>query len=441
MCADVTLRSSSPGWEGVARRGGFGTIPDMGLFAQFAVRKICLLALLVAGGRAVSAAAVSEAETHFAEEALGKAIADGTLPCAVSVFEENGRREIACLGYADPRTKRPVTMDSVFMQCSQTKSYTGVALAMLIEQGRVSLDDPVSKFLPEFKDLRVVVSETNGVVTTAPAKTPLTVRAAVNHSAGLDFDLPARDVVGWSRRMPVRSAAAEAASRPLAFEPETALKYSNLGLDIAAAIVETVSGVPFETFVETRIIRPLGLKDTTFHPTEEQLARRIVYCDVDGKHPAKPRDGYPNVPPAYSGEGVFAAGGVGLWTTPQDQIAFYHLIMNLGVGDNGVRLLKEETVKNLLCVSSRAKGLKGGYSIGFVTPERGKESDDAWVGHGGAWCNNCHVNWQHRRLRLWVVQYGGGDAPWMPSLEKAAERFFKGAGDGSGVREYTGRMK
>ncbi|MBQ1909622.1 MAG: hypothetical protein II170_06760, partial [Bacteroidaceae bacterium] len=114
------------------------------------------------------------------------------------------------------------------------------------------------------------------------------------------------------------------------------------------------------------------------------------------------------------------------------------MLMNLGLGDNGVRILKEETVKRLLAVSTRPEGM-GGYSLGLSAPV--KDSEDAWFGHGGAWGTNCMVNWHKKQLKLWVVQNAGGGQPWSGDVAKAAEKFFSQSIAGSGVDAYTGRMK
>ena len=124
--------------------------------------------------------------------------------------------------------------------------------------------------------------------------------------------------------------------------------------------------------------------------------------------------------------------------TAADQIKFYKMLMNLGVGDNGVRVLKEETVKSILAVSTRPEGL-GGYSLGLSAPV--KDGEGEWFGHGGAWGTNCVVNWHTKELKLWVVQISGGPQPWNEDVAKAAERFFQSVVDMSEVNAYTGRIK
>ena len=133
----------------------------------------------------------------------------------------------------------------------------------------------------------------------------------------------------------------------------------------------------------------------------------------------------------------FASAGAGLWTTANDQLKFYKMLMNLGVGENGVRILKEETVKSILAVSTRPEGM-GGYSLGLSAPV--KDGEGEWFGHGGAWGTNCIVNWHTKQLKLWVVQINGAQ-PWSGALGKAAEKFFSQTIDNSSVNAYTGRIK
>lgn len=128
----------------------------------------------------------------------------------------------------------------------------------------------------------------------------------------------------------------------------------------------------------------------------------------------------------------------GLWTTANDQLKFYKMLMNLGVGDNGVRILKEETVKELLAKSTRPKGM-GGYSLGLSAPEEDKE--DAWFGHGGAWGTNCMVNWHRKELKLWVVQLCGEPRPWDAARSAAEKKFFQYVIDNTDADAYTGRLK
>ena len=380
-----------------------------------------------------------DSKTTFAKDAMSPFFKSGELTGAISVFYKDGVQETACLGYADPRVKRPITLDDMFMQCSQTKGFCGVTIAILVEEGKISLDDPVSKYLPEFKTLWVRSPEKDGTITLVKAKNTLTVRMVMNHTGGFSFELPNyQRMGGWSRRMPLRSVAVTAAALPILFEPGTKTQYSNVGIDIGAAIVEVVSGKRWEDFLAERVLRPLGMTNSTFWPTESQQARKIEMADVKAGEPAKWREQNEAMQRPYGDDRVFSSAGAGLWTTANDQLKFYKMLMNLGMGDNGVRILKEDTVKSILAVSTRPKGL-GGYSLGLTAPEA--DGDNEWFGHGGAWGTNCMVNWHKKQLKLWVVQYCGNQHPFNVVRAAAAEKFFAQKIDNSGADAYTGRMK
>jgi CubicO group peptidase (beta-lactamase class C family) len=271
------------------------------------------------------------------------------------------------------------------------------------------------------------------------AKNTLTVRIVMNHTGGFAFELPFFQTMGgWSRRMPLRSVAAMAAALPLQFEPGTRDSYSNVGIDIGAAVVEVVTGRRWEDFLSARVLKPLGMTSSTFWPTKEQQAKMIKTYDVKGGRQAKWILHDPSMQRPYGDDRVFASAGAGLWTTANDQLKFYKMLMNLGVGDNGVRILKEETVKSILAVSTRPTRM-GGYSLGLTAPVM--DSDTAWFGHGGAWGTTCSVNWHKKQLKLWVVQLRGGPRPWDRLRNAAADKFFATKIDNSSADAYTGRLK
>ncbi len=380
--------------------------------------------------------------TAFVKEALTPFIESGELPGAISVFYKDGVQETACLGYADVAAKRPITMDDVFMQCSQTKGFCGVTVAMLIEEGKISLDDPVSKYLPEFKELWVEKSNKDGVRILEKAKNVLTIRMVMNHTGGITGSISAKAVAirggGWSGGASLRSTAAIAAETPLYFEPGTAVRYSNTGIDIGAAIVEVVTGQRWEDFLKERLFVPLGMNSTTFYPSDKALETQIEMYDCVKGAPAKYRRENPAMQRPYNGPHIFPSAGAGLWTTANDQLKFYKMLMNLGVGENGVRILKEETVKNLLAVTTRPQTM-GGYSMGLTAPK--VDTETSWFGHGGAFGTNCSVNWHRKELKLWVVQITGNPRPWEKPRHAAADKFFKYVIDNSGIDAYTNRVK
>ncbi|MBQ6136019.1 MAG: beta-lactamase family protein [Kiritimatiellae bacterium] len=401
---------------------------------------VAAMAAVVAG--CCTGRCAKDSGTSFMKDALAPWIESGELPGAISILYNDGVEEVECAGWADVAARRPITLDDAFMQCSQTKGFCGVTVAKLVEEGRLNLDDPVSKYLPEFATLWVNGGETNGVKTLLRAKNTLTVRMCLNHTGGFPFEICAKQGGirggGWSGGAPLRQTAAIAAASALLFEPGTKVQYSNTGIDIAAAVVEIVTGKKWENYLKETVLDPLGMESTWFWPTDGHLKTQIEMYDCHDKAPATWKSENPMEQRPYNGPNVFASAGAGLWTTARDQVKFYKMLMNLGMGDNGVRILKEETVKSILAVTTRPKEL-GGYSLGLAAPI--EDGEDQWFGHGGAWGTNCMVNWHRKQLKLWVVQLNGNPRPWDAARYKAADDFFKAQADNSAADAYTGRVK
>ncbi len=381
-----------------------------------------------------SFADVRDSGTRFMETAIKPYIESGECVGAISILYDNGVQESTCLGWANREEKRAIAMNQSFMQCSQTKGFCGVTVAILIEEGKISLDDPIGKYLPEFKNPKVAIKDEKGnVVSLVDAKTPITIRMLMNHTSGVIVEVPTKLAKGWPS-ISLRETALEAAKNHLLFEPATKVQYSNAGIDVAAAIVEVVTKKPWDVFLKERVLEPLEMKDTTFNPTDEHLKNSIsLYQYAKGKKPEfilfrKA------MPLPHNGSHINASAGGGAWTTALDQLKFYKMLMNLGVGENGARILKEETVKNLFATSTRPKEF-GKYSLGIFI------SDDGWFGHGGAWGTRCFVNWQKKQLKLWVTQ--GVDSKYMTCnaiRDKTENEFFKSKASAN-IDEYTGRMK
>ena len=407
------------------------------------IKGLALMAMLVMLSNCTTAqTGAIESKTSYAKDALQEYVESGQLPGAISVLYKDGVQETCCIGYADVESKRPITMNSAFMQCSQTKGFCGVTIAKLVEEGRLSLEDPVSKYLPEFETLWVRVEKSDSVIVLNKAKNVLTVRMVMNHTGGFPFEVSVKRREarggGWSGGARVRQVASVAAETMLRFEPGTNVRYSNTGIDIGAAIVEIITGMRWEDYLKKEVLDPLGMKDTWFWPTDKQIENKIELYEYQENAPAVWVEEMAWEQRPYNDDHVFASAGAGLWTTANDQLKFYKMLMNLGLGDNGVRILKGETVKDLLAVSTRPAEL-GGYSLGLTAPV--EDTEDSWFGHGGAWGTNCSVNYHKKELRMWVVQRAGGPQPWKAEMDKAAEKFFMQNYDQSGISAYTGRTE
>jgi CubicO group peptidase (beta-lactamase class C family) len=379
-------------------------------------------------------AQITDSKTAYAAEAVKPFIDSGLLPGIINIFSQGNVQETVLCGWAHVDQKIPIRMDQLFMQCSQTKGFCGVTIAILVEEGRISLDDPISKYLPEFKNLKVAVKGKDGKTVLVPAKNAPTIRMAMNHTAGFIMEIKQKLNKGWPS-VPLRESARIVAGLPLLFEPGTKVSYANTGVDVAAAVVEVVTGQKWDVFLKERVLDPLGMKDSSFNPTDEQLSRVISLYETPPGKKAIYKRCHSIMPLPHNGPNIHPSAGAGLWTTANDQLKFYRMLMNLGIGDNGVRILKEETVKNLLATSSRPAGMEK-YSLGFAVGNNGE------FGHGGAWGTKCTVNWKTKQLELRVVQVTQGHArPWEGALKKAAEKFFTAHLDTSSSDSYTGRMK
>lgn len=390
--------------------------------------------LLLLAAVAFESAGIMESGTSFAEEEFKPFIDSGELPGIIAVFQKGNIQETACLGWADVEKKRPIAMDQIFMQCSQTKGFCGVTIAILAEEGKISLDDPISKYLPEFKELKVSVKDKDGRETLVPAKNVPTIRMAMNHTAGFLMEIPEKLAKGWPS-VTLRDSARIIAAKPLLFEPGTKASYANTGIDVCAAIAEIVTGKKWDIFLKERVFDPLGMKDATFNPSDEQLSTMICMYNVQSGKKAVYRPSHSIMPLPHNGPDIHPAAGAGLWITANDQLKFYRMLMNLGVGDNGARILKEETVKKLLAKSTRPAGMEK-YSLGLWVDDNGE------MGHGGAWGSKCTVNWKTRRLELRVVQVFPGRLPaWDKAWDRVSGKFFGAQSVKSGVDAYTGRMK
>lgn len=175
------------------------------------------------------------------------------------------------VGWADVAAHKPMQADSMFWIASQSKPITAAALMLLVDEGKVNVDDPVEKVLPEFRGQMVVAEKDAEHVLLRRPSHPITVKNVLSHTSGLPFqsalEVPTLDLFPLVAR--VRSYA----MTPLEFEPDSKYQYSNAGINTAARVIEVVAGMPFERFLQERLFQPLGMTDTTFWPSEVQVAR------------------------------------------------------------------------------------------------------------------------------------------------------------------------
>jgi len=187
------------------------------------------------------------------------------------VANKNQTLSLEAVGFANIAKKKKMTGDAIFWIASQSKPITATALMMLVDEGKVRVDDPVEAYLPEFKDQWLAVEQDPNHILLKKPKHPITVRNILSHTSGLPFasaiETPTFD------RLPLRTAVRSYALTPLQSQPDMKYQYSNAGINTAGCIIEVVSGMPYETFLARRLFEPLGMKDTTFCPTAAQIRR------------------------------------------------------------------------------------------------------------------------------------------------------------------------
>ena len=236
---------------------------------------------------------------------------------------------VEAVGYADLAAKRPMRTDCMFWIASQSKPIVATAVMILVDQGKLSLADPVEKYLPEFKDQQVLAGQAGGRPMLRKPKHPITVRNLLTHTTGLPYKSPVEeptlDVLPLAVR--VRSYA----GLTLEFEPGSKYQYSNAGMNTAARIVEVASGIPYAEYLDRRLFQPLGMKDTTFWPNAEQVARlaKSYKPTADKKDLEETtifRLRYP-----LDDRSRQVVPGSGLFSTAADLSIFYRMIANQGV--------------------------------------------------------------------------------------------------------------
>jgi len=343
---------------------------------------------------------------------LQRYVDEGRLAGAVVMIQKDGKPVFSqAVGWRDREARDPMRADTIFRIASQTKALTSVAAMMLVEEGKLLLDDPVGKHLPEWRKTSVAVAKPDGGYDVVPVKRPITVRDLLTHTAGISYGTgPAekawRDagLSGWyfaDRSAPVSTFVARMASLPMAAQPGEKYVYG-YNTDILGVIVEKLSGQSLQAFFDARLIGPLGMKDTSFYlPREKANRLAVVYDGAEGgiKRAPDARDwtgaGHFGQGHYLDGPRVAYAGGAGLLSTAADYSRFLEMMRRGGELD-GRRYLGRKTVE--LMLSNHIGGIEFppgmGFGLGFSLREDlgaagqpGSEGEFAWGGayHSQYW--------------------------------------------------------
>ena len=311
-------------------------------------------------------------------------IAPGRLPGALALVHRRGQTvHLSVQGHADLARKRPLQADALFRIYSMTKPLTSIAFMMLVEEGRVALDDPVTRFIPEWASLGVYAGGAAPVFASRPPARPMQMVDLLRHTSGLTYGFQqrtnvdavyrARDIGVPGGKLPLDGMIAELAALPLEFSPGEAWNYS-VSTDVVGHLVGRISGQPFESFLQERILDPLGMTETAFQVPAGEAARLpacyavgpdgglALYDDPEGSGYLKPP--------------VFISGGGGLVSTAADYLKFCRMLLNRGELD-GRRLIGPKTLALMT-----ANHLPGGRDLASMSRSLFSESTYEGVGFG-----------------------------------------------------------
>lgn len=320
----------------------------------------------------------STARLAHIDALLGEHVKSQSIPGAVALIIRNGNIVYhKAFGYSNVDKKTPLKKDDIFRIASQSKAITSLAVMMLWEEGKFLLDEPLSRYIPEFKNPRVLkrFEPSDSSFTSEPATREITIRQLLTHSSGIDYAvIGSPEFKAIYAKAGVPSGIGNDQDRlaekikilgglPLKHQPGERWTYG-LNTDVLGYLVEIWSGMPFDQFLKTRIFDPLGMKDTYFYlPADRQNRLVALHGNKDGKAfvmKAPPYDA--RIPDYPKTKGTYFSGGAGLSSSAEDYARFLQLFLNKGEF-NGVRLLSRKTVE--LMLTDQLPHLDNEFGLGF----------------------------------------------------------------------------
>jgi len=359
-------------------------------------RFVCLVLFSVvlidqALSNSLRAAEFDAAKLQKVEAAMQKYVDSRVVAGAVAaVGSKNGVEFLTAVGDQNVEEKIKMRTDALFRIASMTKPITTLGLMLLVEEGKLSLDDPVEKHLPVFQGQLLIAARDEQAKTTTlkkPARS-ITLRDLASHTSGLPGGFP--EGIGdlyFRRQLSLAEAVCVSSQRPLEFEPGSRWSYCNAGIDTLGRVIEVVSGQSYESFLTKRIFEPLGMIETTFYPTEAQLQRLAgLYGSKDGQLVPV---GYQLLGPAKGARHPIPAGG--LYSTAGDLAKLYRVLLNRGTLD-GTKIVSPQSLTEMTKVQTGdlkcgfTEGM--GFGLGFAVTRK-PEGVHAMLsagsfGHGGA---------------------------------------------------------
>jgi len=342
------------------------------------------------------------------------------VPGAVALVARHGQiATLEAVGWRDVENRKPMTPDSIFQIMSMTKNFTGVGIMMLVEEGKVELRRPVEDYLPEFKGQLVDETLPDGNHASHPPAHPPTVWQLMSHTSGLAGD-PSGEIADNPRtmRLTLAEAVQHYAHERLCFEPSTRWRYSNMGIATLGRIIEVVSGEDYVHFIQTRILEPLGMKDSFFFPPADSRRDRIamVYKHEGGKLVRSGAEILAGDPALYRAGAKYPAPEFGLYSTAPDLLKFYSMLLAGGTANGHYYLSRQSiaTMTRVFTPNVTPSGWLGGtgYGLTFEIVNQPEGTlllhSPGTFGHGGAFGTEGWMDPTNDLIRIAMVQVSDG---------------------------------
>jgi CubicO group peptidase (beta-lactamase class C family) len=335
----------------------------------------------------VTTVGVSPEGLQGIDKLLQEVTGDGRVPGAIALVARNGTIVYRnAVGYSDVAAKKPMSADAIVRIASQTKAITSIGLMLLYDEGKFQLDDPISKYLPTFKNPKVLATfnAKDSTYTTVPARGEVIIRQLFTHTSGIGYPVigsPEARAIYAKAHIPsgigspngkLATAMDALGPLPLMHQPGERFTYG-LSIDVLGRLIEVLSGQSLDQYLRTRLFEPLGMRDTYFYLPAAKQARLVpLYTEYQGGTVPMPTQGILGLRPDYPKlAGTYFSGGAGLSSTIDDYAAFLQMMLNGGTY-NGHRFLKPETVKLITQnqMGEVNQGLnKFGLGFSIITPQ------------------------------------------------------------------------
>ena len=314
------------------------------------------------------------------------------------------------VGFQNIDKNKKMEPDALFWIASQSKPIAATAVMMLVEEGKLSLDEPITTYIPEFNRLVVARIWREGWQVEERLSKPITLRHLLSHTSGMQW---VAELQGQAKKidvLPLQLSLYASTTTPLFFEPGERYNYSNQGINVAAAIIERVSGKPYFDFLQSRLFEPLGMKSATFWPADKDLEKLAVPYKKgsDGKLEETTIDQLQY--PLSDRTKRFAEAAGGLFCKPIDLVKFYQMIANKGVY-KGKRYISESSIAEM-GKKQTSIDIKDSYGLGWSVT-------DSFMGHGGAYGTDTKVYQKDGYVVMYFIQEQG-----LPKSGEAQIRFL-----------------